>query len=310
MIDKIQRVQLRDIWKHEAKDFTTWMQENPDVLKDIIGFELFNVEREQSTGNFNVDLLAEDSSGNTVIIENQLEKSDHDHLGKIITYLTAFEAKKAIWIVAEPRQEHINAISWLNESTNCEFYLIKIEGIKIGDSNPAPLLTLIIGPSDISKEVGEKKKEKSLRHQLRFKFWSQLLELSKPKHPLFGSISPTEYNWIGAGSGKRGIQYTYWVTKDSIRIEIYIDRGKDSEEENLQVFNYLKERKENIESVFEGPLDWLELEEYRACIIRKEYLIGGWRSDEDKWPEIQDIAINGMMKLEKATKKLINDIKL
>jgi len=308
MIEKIERVHLRDIWKHEAKDFTTWLQQNSDVLNDVIDFELFNIEKEQSTGNFNVDLVAEDSSGNIVIIENQLEKSDHDHLGKIITYLTAFEAKKAIWIVAEPRQEHINAFSWLNESTNCEFFLIKIEGIKIGNSNPAPLLTLITGPSEVSKEAGSKKKDISLRHQLRYKFWQQLLEIAKKKHSLFNSISPTEYNWIGAGSGKRGIQYTYWITKDSLRIELYIDRGKESEEENRKIFNQLKNKKDEIENDFGSDLEWIASDENRACFIRKEYKIGGWKTDEIEWSKMQDKLTSEMVKFEKATKKKISEI--
>ena len=91
MIGKLQRVPLREVWKDEARDFTPWLQENMDVLNDVLDFTLSNVEREQSAGDFSADLTAEDESGNTVIIENQLEKSDHDHLGKIITYLTAIE---------------------------------------------------------------------------------------------------------------------------------------------------------------------------------------------------------------------------
>ena len=165
---------------------------------------MLNPEREQSTGNFNVDILAEDESGNTVIIENQLEKSDHDHLGKIITYLTSFDAKIAIWIVSEPREEHIKAISWLNESTDSEFYLLKVEGIQIGDSNPAPLLTKIVGASQEAKMVGSAKKEKTELHKIRYKFWSGLLEKAKGRLKLFNAISPTAYNWIGASSGVRG----------------------------------------------------------------------------------------------------------
>lgn len=96
MIGKIEKVPLRDIWKHEANNFTKWLQNNIDVLSEVIKIPLTNVEREQSTGNFYVDLTAEDNSGNTVIIENQLEKSAHDHLGKIITYLSSMDATTAI----------------------------------------------------------------------------------------------------------------------------------------------------------------------------------------------------------------------
>jgi hypothetical protein len=114
MISKIQRLPLREVWQHEAYDFTTWLQENIEVLSDALGLSLVSAEREQAAGSLAVDLTAEDSSGGTVVIENQLERSDHDHLGKLVTYLASFDAKTAIWIVADPRPEHIQAVSWLN----------------------------------------------------------------------------------------------------------------------------------------------------------------------------------------------------
>lgn len=102
-IGRLQRVPLREVWRHEAYDFTQWLQENIDVLNVALDMNLINVEREQAAGSFSIDLVAEDESGGTVIIENQLEKSNHDHLGKVITYLTALSARVAVWIVSEPR---------------------------------------------------------------------------------------------------------------------------------------------------------------------------------------------------------------
>src|SRR4051812_41481425 len=125
-IGKIRRVPLREVWLHEALDFTTWLEQNVDVLNDVLDISLENVEREHAAGSFSVDLVAEDEAGNPVVIENQLEKSNHDHLGKLITYLAAMEAKAAIWIVSEPRPEHTRAIGWLNESS-ADFYLLKVE---------------------------------------------------------------------------------------------------------------------------------------------------------------------------------------
>ena len=83
-IGKIRRVPLREVWKHEAKDFTTWMQDNVEILNDVIDITLLGAEREQSAGAFSIDLVAEDDGGSLVVIENQLEKSNHDHLGRII----------------------------------------------------------------------------------------------------------------------------------------------------------------------------------------------------------------------------------
>ncbi|WP_428236546.1 DUF4268 domain-containing protein [Gracilimonas sp.] len=310
MIDRITRVHLRDIWKHEAYDFTTWLQENIDILKEVIGLEIINPEVEQSTGSFNVDITAEDASGNIIVIENQLEKSDHDHLGKIITYLTSFEAKVAIWIVAEPRQEHINAISWLNESTEADFYLIKLEGIKIGESDPAPLMTKIVGPSEEAKSIGKTKQAKSERHKLRFRFWDGLLEHSKSKHNLFNSISPSHYNWIGTSSGLRGVNYTYWLKKDSISLKLYIDRGKEADDENLAIYNELLTKKDQIEQQFGEPLDWEEMEGSRSCVIKKDYEVGGWQTPEEEWDTIYEKVVDAMVRLEKATKPKIQKIRI
>lgn len=142
MIGKISRVPLREVWKHEAYDLTRWLEQNIDVLSDAVGLPLANPEREQAAGTFSVDLVAEDAAGNPVVIENQLGRTDHDHLGKLLTYMVTVGAKTAIWVAAEPRSEHVSTVAWLNESSAASFYLLKIEAIRIGDSPPAPLLTL------------------------------------------------------------------------------------------------------------------------------------------------------------------------
>ncbi|MCK4232302.1 DUF4268 domain-containing protein, partial [candidate division WOR-3 bacterium] len=122
-IDKLQRRPLREVWRCEEK-FTTWLQDNIDVLNEVLDLNLEGAEPEQPAGTFSVDIVAKDESGNPVVIENQLEKSNHDHLGKLITYLTAIGAKIGIWIVADPRPEHVGSISWLNESSGADFYLV------------------------------------------------------------------------------------------------------------------------------------------------------------------------------------------
>ena len=301
MIGKIQRVPLREVWKHEALDFTTWLQENIDVLNDVLDLSLSNAEREQSAGNFTVDLVAEDEAGNPVIIENQLEKSNHDHLGKLITYLTAVGAKRAIWIVADPRPEHVGAISWLNESSAAAFYLLKVEAIRIEDSPPAPLLTLIVGPSEESRGVGDTKKELAERHIIRHRFWTELLERAKERTKLHATISPSQYSWIGTGAGKSGLGFNYSIIKHEAEVQLYIDRGKEAKDENKKIFDTLEKSKDAIEADFGASLEWQRLEGKRGCRIRKQIKLGGYR-DEDKWPEIQDAMIEAMIRLEKALK--------
>ncbi len=310
MIGKIEKVPLREIWKHEAHDFTKWLQDNIDVLSDVINLPLTNVEREQTTGNFYVDLTAEDNSGNTVIIENQLEKSNHDHLGKIITYLSSMDARTAIWIVSEPRPEHVSAINWLNESTAANFYLLKIEGVKIGDSDPAPLLTLIVGPSEETENVGKSKREKKERYVLRKDFWTIVLNKLKDKTNLFNAVSPSESSWLGAGSGKGGIQYTMWVTQDDARLSLYIDRGKDSEEENKSILEKLEQHKDEIESIYGDKFEWHKRDDERACQIIINIPNGGYKSEKEKLDSIGENLADCMNRFEKSFSKFIKELKI
>ncbi|MGI9257162.1 MAG: DUF4268 domain-containing protein [Salinispira sp.] len=306
-IGKIEKIPLTEVWIHEERNFTPWLQENIDILSNEVGFELLNVEREQSTGNFMVDLLAQDSFNNTVVIENQLKKSDHDHLGKLITYLTAFKAKIAIWIVSDPRPEHAAAISWLNDSTDCDFYLLKLEAIQIEGSKPAPFFTQIIGPNEIANAV---KESDSLREQLQYQFWEGLLGILKTKHNIFSNISPQKSNWISAASGKGGISYDYAVTKDSSRIRLTIDRGKGSDEENVKIFENLYEKKDEIEKTFGSALEWRNRKEIKACYIRKIYDKAGWGTETDKLPKIFETLAENMQKFMEAFQPHIEKLEL
>lgn len=310
MIGKITRVPLRSVWKHEAYNLTQWLQENIDVLNDVIDLNLMNPETEQSAGSFSVDIVAEDENGNPVVIENQLEKSDHDHLGKLITYLVAMGSKTAIWIVSDPRPEHIAAVTWLNESSAVDFYMLKIEAIKIGESEPAPLLTAIVEPSVEGKEIGKTKKEMAERYIIREKFWSQLLETSRQKTKLHANISPTQHSWLGTGAGKQGLAFNYSVRKHETQIELYIDRGKEKAEENKNIFDELYKNKETIEEVFGESLNWERLDGKRACRISKRIEVGGYRDDEVIWKSIHDRMINCMVRFEKALRPYLNKLSI
>lgn len=309
-IGKLERVALREVWKHEAKDFTQWLQENIDVLNSALDMNLVNVDRERETGDFSIDLVAEDDGGGTVIIENQLEKSNHDHLGKLITYLTGMGARAAIWIVSDPRPEHVAAVAWLNESSSAAFYMVKVEAVRIGNSPAAPLFTLIVGPSEETKEVGQTRKEIAERYGIRKRWWTQLIERSAKVSQLHAHITPGEYSWIGTSSGVRGLNLNYVITQDECAAELYIDRGKDSEGENKSIFDQLRVHHAEVEKGFGGPLSWERLEGKRACRIRFTQSGGGYRTPEEKWPELQDGIIAAMNRLEQALRPFIKQLKL
>jgi hypothetical protein len=309
-VGKLERVPLREVWEHEAYDFTQWLQENIDVLNVALDLNLVSADRERAAGPFSIDLVAEDQNGGMVIIENQLEKSNHDHLGKLITYLTGMGAKAAVWIVSEPRPEHVAAIAWLNESSSAEFYMVKVEAVRIGDSPAAPLLTLIVGPSRETETPGTTRKDIAERFELRRRWWRQLIDRSQQVNKLHAHISPGEWGWIGASSGARGLNLNYVVTMDESAAELYIDRGKDSEAENKSIFDQLMAHKAEIEKAFGGPLSWERLEGRRACRIRYTQPGGGYRSPESDWPKIQDGIIGAMDRLEKALRPYLKQLKL
>ena len=308
MIAKIERVPLRDVWPHEAHDFTQWLEENIDVLSEAIDRNIVNAEREKKTENtLSVDLVAEDEAGSFIIIENQLERSNHDHLGKLITYLTAMRANSAVWIVAEPRSEHVAALTWLNESSSADFYLLKIEAIQIENSSPAPLLTLIVGPSEEGKSIGRSKQEMGERDEIRFKWWSLLVQ--HPDAKLHRHITPNKYSWIGLSSGVRGIGFNYVSTKQSSGAEVYIDRGKGMNHENLHIFDHLHGNKDEIEGEFGGALSWERLEGKRACRVRAA-VPGGYHDSEDAWSATHDRMTAAMNRLVGAIRPHLASLKI
>ncbi len=310
MVGKMERVPLREVWKKEAKDFTGWLYENLEILGEELDLDLTADEKEKNVGSFSADITAEDSSGRKVLIENQLEKTDHVHLGQILTYVSNLEAKIAIWISSNPREEHIRAMEWLNESgSGVLFFLVRVEAYRIGSSEPAAKFTIVTGPSEKTEIVGEEKKEEAERHRLRRAFWQSLLEKAKQKTPLHAHITPSIYHWLGAGAGTRGLGFNYAITFKFGQVELYIDRGKEADEENKKIFDNLLSHRTEIEKDFEGKLNWERLDDRRASRISKRFDYAGL-NDRDKWDKLQNDMIDAMIRLEKALKPHIKALKI
>ncbi len=304
-IAKLELVPIRELWKHEERSFSAWLEENLDVLSEAIGVQLSDPKREHPAGGYQCDLVAEDSEGNRVIIENQLEATNHDHLGKLLTYITNLDAKAAVWISISPRPEHIRAIEWLNEITpiNIAFYLVRLAAYRIsGHEDAAPLFTVIVGPSAEAKSFGKEKKELAERHIRRLKFWEQLLERAKQKGVLLhAQRSPAKQSWISAGAGvQAGISFTYvaWMFGKTA-VELYIDTG--DKHENKRIFDALFAKKREIEKSFGSSLSWERLDKKRASRVRYVIKEGGL-TDQSKWPKMQNAMIGAMDRLSKALK--------
>ena len=304
-VSKLTKVKIKDIWKTEDSDFTPWLVENIVRLNEDIGFNIQDPQKENRLENFIVDIVGEDNEGK-VIIENQYNKSDHDHLGKLLTYLSNVPGtKKAIWIVEEARADHVSTINWLNENVEtCSFYLVKIEVFKIQDSPPAANFDLLAGPSEITKIKQKINVEDSNRGKARFEFWELFLEKSKLKTKMYNNISPRVYAWLGTSTGLRGVGYNCAVLKNSAQAEIYIDRGKDNPDENKEIFDELEKNKLKIEEKFGDKLEWEPLPDSRACRIKKGIEIGGWQN-EDKWEEVHEKLIDYCMRMKDSFDPLI-----
>jgi len=309
-IQKIKRVPLRELWRKEDKDFTKWLEEHIDFLNDAIGFDISIESREEKVGPFKVDLYGEDNFGNKVIIENQLEKTDHNHLGQLITYLTNLGANIAIWICKEPTEEHTKAIDWLNEVSpdDISFYLIKLEAIRIGDESPAgPLFTVIKRPTTEKKQIGLEKKEYAQRHVFREKFWAQFLAEMNKKSSLFANVSPSTESWIGVGMGRGGFNLNLVISKKYARSEIYINRGET--EENKKAFDYLYNLKDEIEKEFGGKLIWERMEDNVTSRI-KHQLDSVSVTNEEDWPKMNEFIIDAAERMHRAFKDPIRKIKV
>lgn len=311
LVGRLEMVPIRKVFHNEARDFTVWLETHIEALGDRVGIDLSSPQREKEVGDFTVDILCEDGDGHPVIVENQLEKTDHDHLGKFLTYLVNLDARTAIWVSTEPRAEHMKVINWLNESTSEDlaFYLVKVEATRIGESPYAPLFTVLAGPDKQVKRIGEKKKEWAERHHKRLEFWKSLLERCREQTKLFSNISPSRYHWIGTGAGKAGVTFNFAVLSENASVELYIDHDHDEGKKNKAIFDALHAQKDQIEKDYGGTLGWERLDEKRACRIKQGFDDGGL-SPTESWPELQDKMIDAMVRLDKALRRRLAKVQV
>ncbi len=306
-IGKLEEVDIRELWKHEQYDFSEWLskKENIENLNDILGLTLVDISKETYVGSYRCDLFAKDeTTGIKVIIENQLEMSNHDHLGKIITYASGLDAKVVVWIVKEAREEHRSAIEWLNNNTNSNinFFLIEIHAYKIGNSDNAPMFQVIEQPNDFiknNKSINSNDTMNKSQSQ-RLEFWNQfnnvLVERGKP----FNVRKATTDHWynVAIGTSDAHIDITL-VNKDSvIGVELYIT-------DNKEFFDKLYQRKDEIENDLGFKLDWRRLNNSKASRI-VTFIKGLNSDDHSNYNELINKTIDLAVLMRDTFKKYIN----
>ena len=296
---------LRMVWPHEALDFTPWLadEDNISLLGDAIGVDITVDETESSVGDFNVDILASETGMNRkIIIENQLEDTNHDHLGKLITYASGKSADVIVWVVKRAREEHKAAIEWLNNHTDDDigFFLCEIKLYQIGDSDPAVKFEVIEKPNDWTKEI-KKSESSTATQQSRLEYWLAF-EDEAFNNPAFAKKfnrrKPSEDHWLtfSIGTSSCHINVLQLRRNSEIGVELHIPDDKE-------LFQSLYGCKESIENESQLKFDWRELPDKKASriVIKRNADF----DEKDHWSEQFAWIADMMLKMEKAFKKHI-----
>ena len=304
-IGKLKEVDIRELWKHEQYDFSDWLskKDNIENLNEILGLTLVDISKETYVGAYRCDLFAKDETSDIkVIIENQLETSNHDHLGKIITYASGLNAQVVVWIVKEAREEHRSAIEWLNNNTNNKvgFFLIEIHAYKIGDSDPAPMFQVVEQPNDFIKNNKSDNSVTMTKSQAqRVEFWNQFNELVIERGKPFNIRKATMDHWYDIAIGRR---YAYisitLINKESfIGVALYIPDKKE-------LFDNVVQKKDIIEKELGFNMSWERLDKVKASQVI--YRIDGLNFDNhENYNYLMNQVIDKVIKMRDVFRKYI-----
>jgi hypothetical protein len=287
-LGQLEKVDPRTVWDHEAHDFTPWLaqEENLSQLGDAIGIELELEGTEQNVGPFNADILCKDTVDDQwVLIENQLDRTDHKHLGQLIAYAAGLDAVTIVWIARRFRDPYRAALDWLNEITEegIDFFGIEIELWQISDSPIAPKFNLVSKPNDWSKTVSRVTKrdgELTGTQQLKLEYWTALAEYLEEHSSRIQSRTPQPRSWMSFAVGRSGCHLSANVNTQAPRVRILLYLKKRAEGDAL--FHLLKEEHDAIEAEIGENLDWLPRPNKKSCFVQLEW--DADPTDRDDWP--------------------------
>ncbi|MFN3259898.1 MAG: hypothetical protein ACE37J_04990 [Pikeienuella sp.] len=230
VIGRLIEAPTRDAWKDEARDFTPWLAQNLDLLGEAIGLPMEAEGTEVSVSEFSADILARDLEGNLVLIENQLEGTDHRHLGQIMTYLAGLQATTVVWVATGFREAHLSALKWLNDHTvePFAFFAVKLRVVRIGDSSPAPILDVVVRPNAwerrMQKVVRETTGESGVFAPARREFWGRYLQRYPQDADLGVMVGGGSYNWLTPPEDV-GLIVSIYRTQSSVGVFLRGKRG-------------------------------------------------------------------------------------
>ena len=306
-IDTLVSVPVRELWPNEASDFTPWLHDNPEILGDLLGTELFPQDREATVGRYSADLLFRDSSDRVVVVENLFGATDHDHLGKLITYSAGLGAGVAVLLAEEFRDEHRSALDWLNHISQDDFVFfgVILEAWRIGHSNPAPRLRVDTQPDNWSRAVRSTAAHDSPTAQAYRRFWGLFLPRlheADGARPKWNRVStPSKIHYMSFGSARSDLlRYNpafCALPRRGCRIEAYLD---STLVDPAEVFDWLHERRDDIDGAIDQPVEWDRMDGKRACRISAYFPEEVRVGDEDRWPELVDWMVPTLCRLKDA----------
>lgn len=293
-LGKLEKVELREYWKNESQEFTPWLAtpDNIALLGETIGLDLQVEAQEKEVGPFRADILCKDVDSNTwVLIENQLEPTDHNHLGQLLTYAAGLKATTIVWIARSFTSEHRAALDWLNEisAEDFGFFGVEIELWRIGSSDPAPKFNVLCKPNNWSRSVQDSARQTGLSEarQQQLAFWTAFKEYMEKTSKIRCS-PPAPQPWMSHAIGVRGCRLAsvaaVWspeTTSGEIRVDFTLDDAKSKLN-----FSKLQEEKEDIERELDKELVWYNPPDARVCRVfsRRPADI----ADRTKWLEYQN----------------------
>ncbi len=306
-LGRLLNLKVTDVWENEPGGFTPWLAqgENLKLLCDILGLdELVDVKQEEPVGKFRVDIVAREQDGGTVVIENQFGKTDHTHLGQIMTYLAGQQGRvTVIWIAESFNEEHRAVIDWLNGNSNDDFtfFAVEVEVLRIGNSEPAPWFNVVAKPNIWSRAVRASVAESETgairaSHQVRLGYWHAFGEYLRSQNSGFRIRRANKDNWFEFPSGRSGsvISATISTEKQRLGVEIY-NKG----DVNKAVFDSLLLQKEPIENELGALLEWQRLDRKKATRIAL-YKLGENPGETSSWPSQHEWMLTHMVRFKKA----------
>ncbi|KUI23034.1 hypothetical protein AU194_28190 [Mycobacterium sp. GA-2829] len=292
VLGRLEVIEPRTVWNHEAHSFTPWLLHNVDVLSDLLGMDLELHVAEHPVGDFYLDLYGRDvADDGVVIVENQLERSDHSHLGQILTYAAGTDPRTIVWITTGFRAEHRAALDWLNEHTDPDtrFFGIEIEVVKIGASAPAPNFKLVVSPNDWSKQVKAAADASSYTGLPRayWDFWRQFLDRIAAEHPTWTQAkASTNLSWYNLSTGTSGISLATAFRRDT-GLTVLLEFDSSDASRNEERFMALKSKQADFERALGAPAEWDERPGAKSCAV---FVSSDFTSvlDEGQWTAMQD----------------------